>query len=314
MNNSLRIATRKSPLAWCQAEQVKSSLEALNPSLQVELIGITTEGDIRLDQPLSALGGKGLFIKEIQQCLLDKRADIAVHSIKDMPMETPDALSLAAITQRASPLDALVSNRYPTLEAMPAGALVGTCSLRRRALLGARFPHLQVVNLRGNVGTRLKKLDSGELDALVLACAGLIRLQMEDRILQALDATNFLPAIGQGALGIECRQDAPDVQALLLGLHDTPSANCVLAERAFNRRLNGGCHAPIAALASCEGDKLSLDGLVASLDGQTILRATRSGLCADAESLGEALADTLIERGAWDILRAAGVLDAPQSV
>ena len=302
--NKVRIATRKSPLALWQAEYVKAQLMGHNPSLQVELIAMSTKGDKLLDTPLAKVGGKGLFVKELEVAMLEGRADIAVHSMKDVPMEFPPGLELAVICEREDPLDAFVSNHYQNLAELPDGAVVGTSSLRRQCQVRAHFPKLQIKELRGNVNTRLGKLDAGEYDAIILASAGLIRLEMGHRITDKINATLSLPAGGQGAVGIECRSDDPDIQALLAPLHHKDSASCVLAERAVNRHLQGGCQVPIACFAELDasGTSLALRGLVGSIDGTQILRADIQGHRDNAEQLGVQLAEQLLAAGAGEIL------------
>ena len=302
--NKVRIATRKSPLALWQAEYVKAQLMGHNPSLQVELIAMSTKGDKLLDTPLAKVGGKGLFVKELEVAMLEGRADIAVHSMKDVPMEFPPGLELAVICEREDPLDAFVSNHYQNLAELPDGAVVGTSSLRRQCQVRAHFPKLQIKELRGNVNTRLGKLDAGEYDAIILASAGLIRLEMGHRITDKINSTLSLPAGGQGAVGIECRSDDPDIQALLAPLHHKDSASCVLAERAVNRHLQGGCQVPIACFAELDasGTSLALRGLVGSIDGTQILRADIQGHRDNAEQLGVQLAEQLLAAGAGEIL------------
>lgn len=302
--NKVRIATRKSPLALWQAEYVKAQLMGHNPSLQVELIAMSTKGDKLLDTPLAKVGGKGLFVKELEVAMLEGRADIAVHSMKDVPMEFPPGLELAVICEREDPLDAFVSNHYQNLAELPDGAVVGTSSLRRQCQVRAHFPKLQIKELRGNVNTRLGKLDAGEYDAIILASAGLIRLEMGHRITEKINSTLSLPAGGQGAVGIECRSDDPDIQALLAPLHHKDSASCVLAERAVNRHLQGGCQVPIACFAELDasGTSLALRGLVGSIDGTQILRADIQGHRDNAEQLGVQLAEQLLAAGAGEIL------------
>ena len=275
-----------------------------NPSLQVELIAMSTKGDKLLDTPLAKVGGKGLFVKELEVAMLEGRADIAVHSMKDVPMEFPPGLELAVICEREDPLDAFVSNHYQNLAELPDGAVVGTSSLRRQCQVRAHFPKLQIKELRGNVNTRLGKLDAGEYDAIILASAGLIRLEMGHRITDKINATLSLPAGGQGAVGIECRSDDPDIKALLAPLHHKDSASCVLAERAVNRHLQGGCQVPIACFAELDasGTSLALRGLVGSIDGTQILRADIQGHRDNAEQLGVQLAEQLLAAGAGEIL------------
>lgn len=275
-----------------------------NPSLQVELIAMSTKGDKLLDTPLAKVGGKGLFVKELEVAMLEGRADIAVHSMKDVPMEFPPGLELAVICEREDPLDAFVSNHYQNLAELPDGAVVGTSSLRRQCQVRAHFPKLQIKELRGNVNTRLGKLDAGEYDAIILASAGLIRLEMGHRITDKINSTLSLPAGGQGAVGIECRSDDLDIQALLAPLHHKDSASCVLAERAVNRHLQGGCQVPIACFAELDasGTSLALRGLVGSIDGTQILRADIQGHRDNAEQLGVQLAEQLLAAGAGEIL------------
>ena len=298
----LRIATRKSKLALWQAEFVKAELEKCHPQLDVELVTFTTQGDKILDTPLAKIGGKGLFVKELEVAMLDGRADIAVHSMKDVPMEFPKGLDLEVICERENPTDAFVSNTYKCFEDLPKGARVGTSSLRRQCQLLAVRPDLKISSLRGNVQTRLGKLDSGDYDAIILASAGLIRLELEDRIAQKLDDTLSLPAGGQGAVGIECRIDDITTKALLAPLHHANSAYRVTAERALNRHLQGGCQVPIACYATLEGDELFLRGLVGSEDGSEIIRAQASANVKNAEALGIEVAEALIEKGAKRIL------------
>ncbi len=304
MTKIVRIATRKSPLALWQAEYIKAQLLHHNPGLQVELVAMSTRGDKLLDTPLAKVGGKGLFVKELELAMLEGRADIAVHSMKDVPMEFPAGLELAVICERETPLDAFVSNHHQSLDELPDGAVVGTSSLRRQCQVRANFPNLQIKELRGNVNTRLSKLDSGEYDAIILASAGLIRLDMAHRIASNLDSRLSLPAGGQGAVGIECRVDDPDIQRLLASLHHRDTASCVLAERAVNRHLQGGCQVPIACFAEldAEGQTIALRGLVGSVDGATILRASIQGDRDNAEQLGIQLAEQLLAAGAGEIL------------
>ena len=302
MPRTLRIATRKSPLALWQAEHVASALRAANPGLAVELVGMSTQGDKILDTPLAKIGGKGLFVKELEQGMLEGRADLAVHSMKDVPVDLPDGLHIAAILAREDPRDALVSETVGAIADLPQGARVGTSSLRRQCQLAERRPDLRILPLRGNVNTRLRKLDEGEFDAIVLASAGLKRLGFQARIRALLPVSDSLPAIGQGAIGVECRSDDADLAALLAPLHDARTAVCVAAERALNRRLHGGCQVPIAGHATLEADGLRLLGLVGDPDGSRVVRGEITGAPADAEALGSALAETLRERGADEIL------------
>jgi hydroxymethylbilane synthase len=300
----IRIATRQSPLALWQAEYVKAELEKFHSGITVELIGFTTKGDVLLDSPLSKIGGKGLFVKELEVAMLANEADIAVHSMKDVPMEFPEGLGLAVICPREKPTDAFVSNHYKTLDELPQGAIVGTSSLRREAQIKAKRPDLQVNTLRGNVNTRLRKLDEGQYDAIILATAGLIRLKMADRIASEITPEDSLPAGGQGAVGIECRSDDATTLALLKPLHDQHTAIRVTAERAMNRRLEGGCQVPIACFATLNeaNDELYLRGLVASTDGTEILRDELRNHPDNAEQMGIELAERLLAAGADKIL------------
>ena len=300
----LRIATRKSKLALWQAEFVKAELQKFHPELEVELVTFTTQGDKILDTPLAKIGGKGLFVKELEVAMLDGRADIAVHSMKDVPMEFPEGLGLSVICEREDPTDAFVSNNHKRFEDLPQGAHVGTSSLRRQCQLLAARPDLKVTSLRGNVQTRLGKLDNGDYDAIILASAGLIRLKLEDRIAQAINDDISLPAGGQGAVGIECRTDDKITHALLAPLNHPDTAYRVESERAMNKRLNGGCQVPIACYATLNGDELHLRGLVGSENGDEIIRTQVSGNVAQAEQLGIEAAENLLEQGAARILSA----------
>jgi hydroxymethylbilane synthase len=304
MSQPLRIATRKSPLALWQAEHVTAQLKAAHPGLEIELLGMSTQGDKILDTPLAKIGGKGLFVKELEQGMLDGQADIAVHSMKDVPVHLPDGLHLPVIMEREDPHDAFVSNHYANLDALPEGARVGTSSLRRQCQLAARRPDLQIIPLRGNVNTRLKKLDDGDYDAIILAAAGLKRLGFGARIRDAISAEQSLPAIGQGAIGIECRSDDARINDLIACLHHVDTADRVRAERAFNERLEGGCQVPIGGHAVLEGDQLWLRGLVGTPDGSELIEGEIRGPRADAQALGIALADELLDRGAGRILKA----------
>ena len=299
----LRIVSRNSPLAMWQAEYVQGRLRAAHPGLDVSISGVTTTADRFLDQPLSSLGGKGLFIKELEQALLDGNADLAVHSMKDVPVLLPEGLELPVILEREDVRDAFISNRYGTLDELSPGARVGTSSLRRRCQLLAVRPDLEVLELRGNVGTRLARLDDGQLDAIVLAAAGMTRLGLANRVREFLSTDRMLPAIGQGALGIECRAGDKAVQALIGALNDIPTAQCVLAERAVNRTLFGGCHVPIAGFARITAAGLELEALVGTLDGRRLLRDGIRGAPAAAEPLGRELGTRLLQQGAADILR-----------
>ena len=301
---TLRIATRKSPLALWQAEHIKARLIELNPGLEVELVTFTTQGDKILDVPLAKIGGKGLFVKELEVAMLDGRADIAVHSMKDVPMEFPEGLELGIICARENPLDAFVSNAYKTIEELPQGAVVGTSSLRRQCQIQQQRPDIVIKSLRGNVQTRLGKLDAGEFDAIILAAAGLLRMEMDERIASFIPAEQSLPAGGQGALGIEWRANDSAVHDLIKPLHDDITASCVLAERALNRRLQGGCQVPIACYAERTGEKIHLRGLVGSVDGLQVLRTECEGVAGDAEAMGIKAAEDLLAQGAGAILSA----------
>jgi len=301
---TLKIASRESALALWQSRYIKAQLKSLYPELEVEIVGMTTKGDQILDVPLAKIGGKGLFVKELETSMLAGSTDIAVHSMKDVPMEFPENLELAAICERENPFDAFVSNHFQSWTELPQGATVGTSSLRRHSQLAALRPDLNIVPLRGNVNTRLAKLDSGEYDAIILAASGLKRLEFDDRIKSVLSEVESLPAVGQGALGIECRSDDLEIKALLAPLKHAESELCVKAERAMNHRLHGGCQVPIAGYATLKGDTITLQGLVASVDGQTILKSCLSDASENAEALGVAVAEELLKQGAGPLLAA----------
>ena len=300
--NIVRIATRKSPLALWQAHFVKDKLEQFHPGLQVELVPMVTKGDIILDTPLAKVGGKGLFVKELELALLEGRADIAVHSMKDVPVEFPEGLGLVTICEREDPRDAFVSNQYDNIDALPKGSIVGTSSLRRQCQLRELRPDLIIRDLRGNVGTRLSKLDNGEYDAIILAVAGLKRLGLEARIRTALEPEQCLPAVGQGAVGIECRLDDVVTRELLAVLNDDDTSICVLAERAMNMRLEGGCQVPIGSYAIWQDDKIWLRALVGAPDGSVIIRGERLIAPQEASQAGISLAEELLAQGAREIL------------
>ena len=302
--SKLRIATRKSALALWQAEHVKTGLEVHHPGLEVKLVTMTTQGDRVLDSPLARIGGKGLFVKELETALLEGRADIAVHSMKDVPVELPEGLELARILAREDPRDAFVSNDYADWEALPQGAVVGTSSLRRQSQLRALRPDLQIRDLRGNVNTRLAKLDRGDYAAVILACAGLKRLGFAERIRSEIAPQVILPAMGQGAIGIECRREDPGVQALIEPLGHAHTAQRVAAERALNAALQGGCQVPIGGYAEIEHGVIVLRGLVGRPDGSEVVHGVISGRPEDGEELGRVLADDLLSRGADAILKA----------
>ena len=301
---TIRIATRKSALALWQAEYVKAKLVAHYPHVTVELVPMSTQGDKILDTPLAKIGGKGLFIKELEIAMLEGRADIAVHSMKDVPVAFPDGFGLHAICERENPYDAFVSNHYESIDALPEGAVVGTSSLRRQCQIRKHRPDLVIKDLRGNVNTRLAKLDAGEYDAIILASAGLIRLDMASRIKMALPASLSLPAVGQGAVGIECRNDDSELIALLQALNHAETNTRVTAERAMNERLEGGCQVPIGSFATLDGDALTLTGMVGKPDGTTLLFASATGPANDAQRIGVEVAESLLEQGAGDILAA----------
>ncbi|MWJ28073.1 hydroxymethylbilane synthase [Halomonas sp. ZH2S] len=300
----LRIATRKSQLAMWQAEYVRDRLMAANPGLEVELVPLSTRGDKILDTPLSKIGGKALFVKELEEAMLDGRADIAVHSMKDVPMHFPEGLGLSVILEGADPTDAFVSNHYASLDELPEGARVGTASLRRGLQMREARPDLEILNLRGNVQTRLSKLDAGEFEAIILATSGLKRLGLEERIALALPPEVCLPACGQGALGIECRLHDPELIHLLAPLDDPDTATRVRAERAMNTRLEGGCQVPIGGHAIIETDNVTLwlRGLVGNPDGSQVLRAEGRGSMHEPEALGIRVAEELLDLGAGEIL------------
>ena len=303
-SREIRIATRKSALALWQAEYVKARLEQAHPALVVTLVPMVSRGDKLLDSPLSKIGGKGLFVKELETALLENQADIAVHSMKDVPMDFPEGLGLFCICEREDPRDAFVSNTFASLDDLPQGSVVGTSSLRRQAQLLTRRPDLQIRFLRGNVNTRLAKLDAGEYDAIILAAAGLIRLGFEDRITSAISIEHSLPAGGQGAVGIECRSADSEIHALLAPLHHADTAVRVTAERALNKHLNGGCQVPIACYAVLDGEQVWLRGLVGDPSGGLLLSADARGLQSAATELGIQVAEELLAQGAGDILKA----------
>lgn len=311
LDNVLRIATRQSPLALWQAQYVKQRLEANHPQLTVELVPMVTRGDVILDTPLAKVGGKGLFVKELELALLEGRADIAVHSMKDVPVEFPEGLGLVTICERDDPRDAFVSNQYASLDDLPQGSVVGTSSLRRQCQLAERRPDLIIRSLRGNVGTRLSKLDSGEYDAIILAVAGLNRLGLQSRIRSAMPAEISLPAVGQGAVGIECRLDDERTRALLAPLNHEETAIRVSAERAMNMRLEGGCQVPIGSYAELKDGELWLRALVGAPDGSFMVRGERRGKAEDAVPMGIDLAEELLDNGAREVLTEIYDGDAP---
>lgn len=299
----LVIATRESPLAIKQSEMIKAALQKEHPHLSVDLLGMTTTGDRRLDITLEKIGGKGLFVKELEEALYANRADIAVHSMKDLPMELPPGLILPVIGHREDPRDAFVSNEYSSLMQLPRGAAVGTSSLRRQVQIRALRPDIVLHDLRGNVNTRLAKLDNGNFAAIILAAAGLIRIGLRSRIRNYLSTEECLPAAGQGALGIECREDDHATIAAITQLNDKDSADCVIAERALCRKLNGGCSIPIGSFAQLHRDKITLHGMVANRDGSKIVRANYSADRKHADEIGKQVAEELLQKGADKLLR-----------
>lgn len=304
-NSTLRIATRKSILAIWQANFVKNQLLAHDSSLKIDLVLISTEGDRKLDESLSKSGGKGLFVKELEQALLANQADIAVHSMKDMPVQLPNELIIAACLTRGNPQDAFLSPNYSSIETLPRGAVIGTSSLRRQSQLLALRPDVQVMPLRGNVDTRLKKLMNNEFDGIILACAGLQRLGMDSYIQEILAADRFLPAIGQGIIGVECRNNDSEIKALLSFIHHHETEVCLRAERAMNQQLQGGCQAPIAGFARVENSKLILSGKVLAVDGSQVLKAQGSASLEQAEWLGTQVAESLLLQGARELIEEA---------
>lgn len=307
MPKTIRIATRKSPLALWQAEEVARQIKLHHPQQAVELVKMTTQGDVILDTPLAKIGGKGLFVKELETGMLNGDADIAVHSMKDVPMMLPEGLHLSVIMERENPTDAFVSNTVKTIDDLPLNARVGTCSLRRQTQLKERRPDIQILDLRGNVNTRLAKLDNGDYDAIILASAGLIRLGFEDRIEHNISTEKSLPAIGQGAVGIECREDDQEINELLAPLHHGDTAIRVNAERALNLRLNGGCQVPIGGFAELDGDQVRLRGLIGFPDGSKVFRSEKVALQQDAYELGVEVAEELLDQGGDKVLELLGI-------
>lgn len=305
----IRIATRKSPLALWQAEEVSRQLKQHHPELEIELVKMVSKGDKFLDAPLAKIGGKGLFVKELEQAMLDGEADIAVHSMKDVPMEFPDGLHLSVIMEREDPTDAFVSNKYKNLQDLPENARIGSSSLRRQLQIKEMMPGAEMLNLRGNVNSRLQKLDDGEFDAIILASAGLIRLKFTARIADRIAPEQSLPSVGQGAVGIECRVGDAQIEALIAPLNHHDTCTRLSAERAMNHRLHGGCQVPIAGYAELEGDEIYLRGLVGRPDGSEVVRAQIRGPRDQAEALGIELADQLLNDGADVILREMGMID-----
>ena len=307
MSQIIRIATRKSPLALWQAEEVSRLLKKFHPDITVELVTMTTQGDKILDTPLAKIGGKGLFVKELEVGMLEGKADIAVHSMKDVPMAFPEGLHLSVVLEREDPTDAFVSNTYSHFSDLPIGAKVGTCSLRRQTQLKEARPDIQILDLRGNVNTRLAKLDNGDYDAIILASAGLKRLGFDERITESISADQSLPAIGQGAIGIECRSDDAVINNLLAPLNHDETALRVSAERAQNQRLNGGCQIPIGGYAELMGGQIRLRGLIGFPDGSEIFRCEMESDYDDAEGLGVAVAENLLAQGGDNVLKQLGI-------
>ncbi len=308
MSKTIRIATRKSPLALWQANEVSRQLQMYHPDLSVELVTMTTQGDKILDTPLAKIGGKGLFVKELEVGMLEGIADIAVHSMKDVPMAFPEGLHLSVVMERENPTDAFVSNTVKSLKDLPLNAKVGTCSLRRQTQIKEARPDIEILDLRGNVNSRLGKLDNGDYDAIILASAGLIRLGFEDRIAHSISTDDSLPAIGQGAVGIECRSDDDEINALLAPLNHKNTAIRVRAERAQNTRLNGGCQVPIGGFAELlDNNQMRLRGLIGFPDGSKIFRSEKQGSQDDAEVLGIAVAEDLLSQGGGEVLKLLGI-------
>mgnify|MGYP001297870776 CR=1 FL=1 len=303
MTKTIRIATRKSPLAMWQAEHIRNALLSVHSNIEVVLIGLTTKGDKFIDSPLAKLGGKGLFVKELENKILDKTADIAVHSMKDVPVFLPEGLQIGAILDRDDPRDAFVSNKYDSLTDLPENSIIGTSSLRRQCQLLEKRPDLQIKSLRGNVNTRLSRLDEKKYDAIILAAAGLKRLNLKDRISSYLDKSEFLPAIGQGIIGIECRNDDSYIKDLLEPLHNKKTEICLTAERSMNKGLDGGCQVPIGGHANLKQEDICLKGLVGSIDGKKIIRAEKTGPKNKMAEIGNLLAKELLENGADEILK-----------
>jgi hydroxymethylbilane synthase len=303
MLQRIRIGTRKSPLALWQAHYVRDTIVRFHPGIQVELVEIISAGDKHLKTPLAKIGGKGLFLKELETALLENEVDIAVHSMKDVTVHLPDGLHIPVICEREDPRDAFVSNHYASLSELPEGAKVGTCSLRRKSQIAAKYPLLQLVDLRGNVNTRLARLDNGDFDAIILAAAGLIRLKFHERIAAYIEPEEMLPAVGQGAVGIECREGDSEVENIIAVLHHEPTAIRVRAERAANEKLGGGCHVPVAAHAILSGNGINFRALVATVDGETVLQIELDAPHEQAQQIGERAARELIKQGADGILK-----------
>lgn len=307
MTTPLRIATRKSPLALWQAEEVSRRLKSFHPDLEIELVPMTTKGDQILNSPLSKVGGKGLFVKELEVAMLEGRADIAVHSMKDVPMEFPEGLQLSAVLERDDPRDAFISDKYNSLDELPDGAILGTSSLRRQTIIKSAYPNLEIKMLRGNINTRIAKLEAGEYDAIILAASGLKRMGFDERITAIIEPEVMLPAVGQGALGIESRSNDAEVDAILAPLRDKETTLRLTTERAMNNRLNGGCQVPVAGYSEVNGDQITLRGLIGFTDGSTIYRSEKSAATSDAESLGIAVAEELMAQGGDKVLESLDI-------
>ncbi len=307
MSTPLRIATRKSPLAMWQAEEVARRLKNFHADLEIELVPMTTKGDQILNSPLSKVGGKGLFVKELEVAMLEGRADIAVHSMKDVPMEFPEGLQLSAVLERDDPRDAFLSDKYQSLDDMPEGAILGTSSLRRQTIIKSSYPHLTIKMLRGNINTRIAKLEAGDYDAIILAASGLKRMGFDDRITSIIPPEKMLPAVGQGALGIEGRVDDPDVDKLLAPLRDTETTLRLTTERAMNNRLNGGCQIPVAGYSEITGDSIHLRACIGYPDGSQIFYAEQTASTDEAEALGIRVAEELIALGGDKVLESLGI-------
>ena len=307
MTTPLRIATRKSPLALWQAEEVSRRLKSFHPDLEIELVPMTTKGDQILNSPLSKVGGKGLFVKELEVAMLEGRADIAVHSMKDVPMEFPEGLQLSAVLERDDPRDAFISDKYNSLDELPDGAILGTSSLRRQTIIKSTYPNLEIKMLRGNINTRIAKLEAGEYDAIILAASGLKRMGFDERITAIIEPEVMLPAVGQGALGIEGRSNDAEVDAILAPLRDKETTLRLTTERAMNNRLNGGCQVPVAGYSEVNGDQITLRGLIGFTDGSTIYRSEKSAATNNAESLGIAVAEELMAQGGDKVLESLDI-------
>ena len=307
MSTPLRIATRKSPLALWQAEEVARRLQSFHPDLEIELVPMTTKGDQILNSPLSKVGGKGLFVKELEVAMLEGRADIAVHSMKDVPMEFPEGLQLSAVLERDDPRDAFISDKHASLDELPDGAILGTSSLRRQMIVRNAYPNIEIKLLRGNINTRIAKLEAGEYDAIILAAAGLQRMGFDDRITSIIQPETMLPAVAQGALGIEGRCNDDEVDQLLAPLRDTETTIRLTTERAMNNRLNGGCQIPVAGYSEINGDQITLKGCIGFPDGSKIYRSEKTASINEADALGVAVAEEMMALGGDKVLESLGI-------